>query len=222
MKQPLRIDDTQREDDDVALYRRLIRDVCLLYHELSAYRHIMGDLDYAKDYPLEYWTLINRIDTGRSDDRFIRSGILVLLLAMLQDVFDGSGDYISRHANAIRANLSDSSLKMTRCFGSQNHSNMDWHCWLTRHRLMTDSIAMHVGSTTLSCGDTLRMVPPEPQPKDGRTKRCTRSRGAERLIMENRSPRPGERQRYVPTERSAWLTATSRDSARHSPDSLPF
>lgn len=101
MKQPLRIDDTQREDNDGELYRRLIRDICFLYHELSEYRHIMGDLDYANDYPLEYWTLINRVDTGFGDDRFIRCGILVLMLAMLQDTFDGSGNYISRHNDAI-------------------------------------------------------------------------------------------------------------------------
>lgn len=105
MTQPLRIDGSQLEQDDVALYRRLIRDVCFLYHELSAYRHIMGDLDYANDYPLEYWTLLNRIDTGRSDDRFIRGGILVLMLAMLADVFDGSGDSVSRHAKAISKEL---------------------------------------------------------------------------------------------------------------------
>lgn len=105
MKQPLRIDGTQLEQDDLALYRRLVRDVCYLYHELSAYRHIMGDLDYANDYPLEYWTLINRIDTGRNDDRFIRGGLLLLMLAMLQDVFDGSGDSISRHAKEIAQEL---------------------------------------------------------------------------------------------------------------------
>ncbi|MCA9178806.1 MAG: hypothetical protein KDB14_30295 [Planctomycetales bacterium] len=101
----LRIEGAQPEQDDAALYRRLKRDVCLLYHELSDYRHIMGDLDYASDYPLEYWALINRIDTGREDDRFIRAGILVLLLAMLQDVFDGSGDHISRHARGISREL---------------------------------------------------------------------------------------------------------------------
>ena len=105
MKQPLRIDGTQLEQDDIALYRRLVRDVCFLYHELSAYRHIMGDLDYANDYPLEYWMLINRIDTGRSDDRFIRGGILLIMLAMLQDAFDGSGDHISRHVKDISREL---------------------------------------------------------------------------------------------------------------------
>lgn len=105
MKLPLRIDGSQLEQDDEALFRRLTRDVCFLYHELSAYRQIMGDLDYATDYPLEYWALLNRIDTGRSDGRFIRGGILVLILAMLQDVFDGSGNHISRHASEISREL---------------------------------------------------------------------------------------------------------------------
>lgn len=54
MHLPLRIDGSQREDDDVKLYRRLVRDICFLYHELSAYRNIMGDLNYAEDYSLEY------------------------------------------------------------------------------------------------------------------------------------------------------------------------
>src|SRR5207249_1997195 len=62
---------------------------------------IMGDLDYATEYGLKYWQLLNRVDTGRSDDRFIRGGILVLMLAMLQDVFDGSGDSITRHTDEI-------------------------------------------------------------------------------------------------------------------------
>lgn len=105
MKHPLRNDGSQLEQDDLALYRRLTRDVCFLYHDLSAYQHIMGDLDYANEYPLAYWTLINRVETGQSGDRFIRAGILVLMLAMLQDVFDGSGDSISRHRNAIAQEL---------------------------------------------------------------------------------------------------------------------
>ncbi len=105
MMPPLRLDGSQIEQDDVELYRRLTRDVCFLYHELSAYRHIMGDLDYANEYPLEYWSLINRIDTGRNDDRFIRAGILILILAMLQDAFDGSGDCITRNAKAMVCEL---------------------------------------------------------------------------------------------------------------------
>ena len=61
----------------------------------------MGDLDYANDYSLPYWEVINRIDTGRPDDRFIRSGILILFLAMIHDELDGSGCWISRHLNVV-------------------------------------------------------------------------------------------------------------------------
>lgn len=96
----LRSDGTQCEDNDDALYKRILKDVCYLYHELAAYRHIMGDLDYANDYSIHYWELLNRVDTGRIDDRFIRGGILILMLAMLQDAFDGSGDSISKHHSA--------------------------------------------------------------------------------------------------------------------------
>ncbi len=104
MEQPFRIDGSQREDDDFRLYQRLVRNVCFLYHELSGYRYIMGDLDYATEYNLPYWQLINRVDTGRREDRFIRGGILILLLAMIQDVFDGSGDLITKHhSDATRA-----------------------------------------------------------------------------------------------------------------------
>ncbi|QDT71243.1 hypothetical protein [Lacipirellula limnantheis] len=105
--QSLRTDGSQREDDDDALYKRVLKDVCFLYHELADYRHIMGDLDYANDYSIHYWELLNRVDTGRVDDRFIRGGILILMLAMLQDVFDGSGDSISKHRAAATKALAE-------------------------------------------------------------------------------------------------------------------
>lgn len=105
MKMPLRLDNSQREDDDPLVYKRLVRDVCYLFHELADYQHIMGDLDYANDYALSYWALINRVDTGNPDDRLIRSGILILFMAMLWDEFDVSGCWISRHADAVSAEL---------------------------------------------------------------------------------------------------------------------
>jgi len=105
MTTPLRLDDSQREDNDATLYKQLTRDICYLFHELAAYRHIMGDLDYANDYALPYWDLISRVDTGRDDDRLIRSGILILFMAMLQDEFDGSGCWISKHLDAISSAL---------------------------------------------------------------------------------------------------------------------
>lgn len=107
MNIPLRIDDSQREDDDPVLYKRLLRDVCYLFHELADYRHIMGDLDYANDYELPYWNLVNRVDTGRPDDRLIRSGILILFLAMLHDEFDGSGCRISKYADSVLSALTE-------------------------------------------------------------------------------------------------------------------
>ena len=105
--QSLRMDGSQREDDDDSLYKQVLKDVCFLYHELAGYRQIMGDLDYAKDYSIHYWELLNRVDTGRVEDRFIRGGILILMLAMLQDVFDGSGDSISKHCTAAMKAIAD-------------------------------------------------------------------------------------------------------------------
>ncbi|WP_155523691.1 hypothetical protein [Nodosilinea nodulosa] len=67
----------------------------------------MGDLDYAGDYPRPYWLLINRINTGQDDDRLIRSGILILFMAMLDSEFDGSGISISQHQDAIAEALSN-------------------------------------------------------------------------------------------------------------------
>ena len=101
MNMPLRLDNSQREDDDSILYKRLIRDVCFLFHELADYKQIMGDLDYANDYPLPYWTLINNVDNGHPDDRLIRSGILILFMAMIHDEFDGSGCWISKHVDSV-------------------------------------------------------------------------------------------------------------------------
>jgi len=106
MTLPLRLDDTQREDDDYELYKQLTKDACYLFHELIAYNGMMGDLNYAVDYPRPYWNLINRVDTGDDDDRLIRSGILMLFLAMLHDEFDGSGISITPHRQAVSEALS--------------------------------------------------------------------------------------------------------------------
>lgn len=105
MTTPLRLDSSQREDDDFELYKQLTRDVCYLYHELADYGHIMGDLDYANDYSLPYWEVINGIGTGYGNDRFIRSGILVLFMAMIHDQLDGSGCWLLKHANDVAEQL---------------------------------------------------------------------------------------------------------------------
>ena len=106
MRPPLRLDRSQREDDDLVLYKQLIKDVCYLFHELSAYRGFMGDLNCAEDYPRPYWLLINRVDTGLDNDRLIRSGILILFMAMLDGEFDGSSASIGRYQDAIADALS--------------------------------------------------------------------------------------------------------------------
>lgn len=106
MRPPLRLDCSQREDDDYVLYKQLVKDICYLFHELSVYRGIMGDLNYTEDFPRPYWLLINRVSTGQDDDRLIRAGILILFMAMLDGEFDGSGVSISQHRDAIAEALS--------------------------------------------------------------------------------------------------------------------
>ena len=69
--------------------RQIEKDICYLYHELSEYSHIMGDLDYHALYNKKYWTFID-VDT----DPFILHGCLILVLAMIWDWIDGSGNYI--------------------------------------------------------------------------------------------------------------------------------
>lgn len=81
---------------DTATHCGLVRDVCYMYHELVGYRHMTGDLAYSTDFSTAYWDLINR-----TDDSFVREGILVLFMAMLVDFFDESGDYILEHTEAI-------------------------------------------------------------------------------------------------------------------------
>ncbi|MGV3607236.1 MAG: hypothetical protein ACO1RA_12600 [Planctomycetaceae bacterium] len=90
--------------EDRALYKRLVRDICLLYHQLSDYRRIMGDLDYSEDFPLEYCKIINRLD-HTDGHRFIRGGILILFLAMIDEVLIEAGDHISRHAKDVLSEL---------------------------------------------------------------------------------------------------------------------
>ena len=103
--EPLRIDGSQRKDNDWRLYVDLIRDVSILYHELSEYRYIMWDLDYQNEYSRPYWELLNRIDTGDTNDRFIRAGILILFMAMLRGEFEESGVSISRNLDEVQAAL---------------------------------------------------------------------------------------------------------------------
>lgn len=86
---------------DHELYNELVRDACLLFHQLGEYGYIMETLDFRGDFPRPYWEVINRVDTGCSDDRLIRSGILILFLAGVQDELQQSGVWISEHSQQI-------------------------------------------------------------------------------------------------------------------------
>ena len=97
--------DTPPQIEDRQLYKRLARDVCYLYHEFAEFGYIMGDLDFSNDYSLPYWDLINRVGTDFGEDRFIRSGILMLFLAMIHDQLDGSGYSLEVHGAEISRSL---------------------------------------------------------------------------------------------------------------------
>ena len=75
------------------------RDICFLYHELSEYPGIEGDLAYGLIYTLPYWDFLNLSVRRMPDEErcFIRDGCLVMLLAMAWDVLDGSGSYLLNH-----------------------------------------------------------------------------------------------------------------------------
>ncbi len=102
LPQPL---DPMHLRSDGELYKELVRDVCFLYHQLASYGHIMEDLDFVGDFPRPYWDLVNRIDTDHGDDRLIRSGILILFLAGIEDERQQSGMWISNHAKEIEQSL---------------------------------------------------------------------------------------------------------------------
>ena len=75
------------------------RDICYLYHELSEYSGIMGDLAYGSVYAQPYWEFLdlNVWQMPEEERCFIRDGCLVMLLAMAWDVIDGSGSYLMKH-----------------------------------------------------------------------------------------------------------------------------
>ncbi len=74
--------------EDIDL-KQVEKDICFLYHELSEYSGIMGDLDYHSLYNKPYWEVLD-VDT----DPFILHGCLMLVIAMVWDWIDGSGFFI--------------------------------------------------------------------------------------------------------------------------------
>ena len=73
---------------------QVTRDICFLYHELSEYSGIIGDLDYSF-YNLPYWEYLEYGNSDSYDAEFIRDGCLVMLLAMAWEQIDGAGSYIN-------------------------------------------------------------------------------------------------------------------------------
>ena len=75
------------------------RDICYLYHQLSSYSYIMGDLYFGEVYNLPYWDFINidclELQISDEDANFIREGCLVMLLTMAWEQIDGAGSYIN-------------------------------------------------------------------------------------------------------------------------------
>lgn len=79
---------------DYTEQQQVERDICLLYHQLSEYSFIMGDLEYGSVFSMPYWDYLEIGNLSEYDTAFIRNGCLVMILAMAWDVIDGSGSYL--------------------------------------------------------------------------------------------------------------------------------
>ena len=91
--------------EDWAEVQEIERDILLLYHQLTEYETIMGDLYYGTVYRLPYWEYVNPAGLEGEQQRLVREGCLVMILAMAWDRIDGSGAYIDEHIDACRAGI---------------------------------------------------------------------------------------------------------------------
>jgi hypothetical protein len=89
---------------DWEIVENVRRDICFLFHELSEYSGIYGDLSYGSFYKFPYWEFLN---LRGYDDGFIRDGCLVMILAMSWDVIDGSGTYLKDKVDLCRQAISE-------------------------------------------------------------------------------------------------------------------
>ena len=87
-----------QSDVDWVLVQQVERDICLLYHQLAEYSFIMGDLYYGNVYALPYWNFLDTPGLPDEKHEFIRTGCLVMILAMAWDEIDGSGTYLAKFA----------------------------------------------------------------------------------------------------------------------------
>lgn len=78
------------------MVQHIEKDICFLYHQLSSYSYIMGDLDYNEHYRLPYWDFINiKSPMNDYEKAFIQEGCLVLILTMAWEQIEGAGCYIN-------------------------------------------------------------------------------------------------------------------------------
>ena len=78
------------------LIQRIEKDICFLYHQLSSYSYIMGDLCFNEYYNLAYWEYINvEFPLNKDELGFIKEGCLILILTMAWEQIDGAGYYIN-------------------------------------------------------------------------------------------------------------------------------
>ena len=84
-------------DENVNFYvalQEVEKDICLLYHQLSEYSYIMGDLYYGDVYDKKYWNYLSLEIKDKDQHLFITNGCLVMILAMCSEILDGTGGYI--------------------------------------------------------------------------------------------------------------------------------
>ena len=90
--------------------QKLEKDILLLFHQLSSYSYLMGDLYYSELYSLPYWKYIDnnywQIDINEEDKQFIEIGCLVMIATMAMEIIDEAGSFILKTLDAIEASMS--------------------------------------------------------------------------------------------------------------------
>ena len=83
----------KKTEFDWVLIQKIERDICYIYHQLSRYNYIMGDLYYEEIFNIPYWEYVNN-KFPEKHENFIHEGILIILLAMGWEIIDSSGYYL--------------------------------------------------------------------------------------------------------------------------------
>jgi hypothetical protein len=82
-----------RNPTDWILYQQVLRDILLLFHQLSDYLTICGHYGYVFDLP--YWEYLNFPGELEPVERaFIRDGCLVMILSEAWDSIDGASYFV--------------------------------------------------------------------------------------------------------------------------------